>query len=42
MEDLEDGKIVALNLVDQSAAFEVCDHRIIENKLRLLELHSVK
>ena len=42
MEDLEDGKIVAVTLVDQSAAFDVCNHTIIESKLRLLGLESVE
>ena len=42
MEDLEDGKIVAKTLVDQSAAFDVCNHRIIEGKLRLLGLDNVE
>ena len=42
MEDLEDGKIVAVTLVDQSAAFDVCNHKIIESKRRLLGLDSVE
>ena len=41
MEDLEDGKTVAVTLVDQSAAFDVCNHIIILNKLKLLGLDSV-
>ena len=36
MEDLEDGKTVAVTLVDQSAAFDVCNHIIILNKLMLM------
>ena len=42
MEDLEDGKTVAVTLVDQSAAFDVCNHNIIKSKLRLLGLDSVE
>ena len=42
MEDLEDGKTVAVTLVDQSAAFDVCNHKIILDKLRLLGLDSVE
>ena len=41
MEDLEDGKTVAVLLVDQSAAFDVCNHQIIKSKLELLGLKSV-
>ena len=41
MEDLEDGKTVAETMVDQSAAFDVCDHLIILNKLKLLGLENV-
>ena len=33
---------MAVTLVDQSAAFDVCSHRIIESKLRLLGLESVE
>ena len=41
MEDLEDEKTVAVCLVDQSAAFDVCNHQIIKSKLSLLGLNSV-
>ena len=41
MEDLKDGKVVAVTMVDQSAAFDVCNHEIIKNKLKLLGLNSV-
>ena len=41
MEDLEDEKTVAVRLVDQSAAFDVCNHQIIKSKLSLLGLNSV-
>ena len=41
MEDLEDNKVVAVTLVDQSAAFDVCDHKIILEKLKLLGLSNV-
>ena len=41
MEDLEDGKTVAVTLVDQSAAFDVCNHDIILAKLKLLGLTNV-
>jgi hypothetical protein len=42
MEDLEDGKIVAATLVDQSAAFDVCDHSILLDKLSLLGMTDVE
>ena len=42
MADLEDDKTVAVTLVDQSAAFDVCNHNIIKSKLRLLGLDSVE
>ena len=42
MEDLEDGKIIAVTMVDQSAAFDVCDHKIILKKLKLLGLLDVQ
>ena len=41
MEDLEDEKTVAVCLVDQSAAFDVCNHQLIKSKLELLGLKSV-
>jgi hypothetical protein len=40
LEDLEDGKTVAVTMVDQSAAFDVCDHLIILQKLELLGLRN--
>ena len=36
MNDLEDGKTVTVTMVDQSAAFDVCDHMIILEKLKML------
>ena len=41
MEDLEDKKIVAVTMVDKSAAFNVCRHKIILSKLKLVGLDSV-
>ena len=34
--DMEEGKTVAVLMIDQSAAFDVCDHPILEAKLQLL------
>ena len=34
--DMEDGKTVAILMIDQSAAFDVCDHQILEAKMQLL------
>ena len=34
--DMEDGKTVAILMIDQSAAFDVCDHKILEAKMQLL------
>ena len=42
LEDLEDGKTVAITMVDQSAAFDVCDHLLILEKLRLLGVTRVE
>ena len=36
VEDMEEGKTVAVLMIDQSAAFDVSDHRILEDKLQLL------
>jgi hypothetical protein len=41
MEDLEDGKTVVVTMVDQLAAFDVCDHLIILEKLKLLGVENV-
>ena len=41
MEDLEEGKTVAVCLMDQSAAFDVCNHQTINSKLEMLGLTSV-
>ena len=41
MEDLEDNNIVTVTFVDQSAAFDVSDHKIILEKLKLLGLTNV-
>ena len=41
MEDLEENKVVAVTLVDQSAAFDVCDHKIILEKLKVLGICNV-
>jgi hypothetical protein len=34
--DMEEGKTVAVMMIDQSAAFDVCDHPILEAKLQIL------
>ena len=34
--DVEEGKTVAVLMIDQSAAFDVCDHPILEGKMQLL------
>ena len=36
VEDMEEGKTVAILMIDQSAAFDVCDHSILQAKLQLL------
>ena len=41
MNDLEDGKTVAVTMVNQSAAFDVCNHLIIIEKLKLLSMTNV-
>ena len=40
MEDLEAGKIVAISMYDQSAAYDVCSHWILIEKLKLLGLEN--
>ena len=42
MEDLKDGKEVAVTMVDHSAAFEVCNHEIIKDKLKLLGVNNIE
>ena len=41
MNDLEDGKTVAVTMIDQSAAFNVCNHQLLLQKLRLLGVNNV-
>ena len=36
VEELEEGKLVGALMVDQSAAFDLCDHLILEGKVDLL------
>ena len=36
VQDMEEGKTVAVLMIDQSAAFDVCDHEILKAKLQLL------
>ena len=36
VEEIEEGKLVGALMVDQSAAFDLCDHRILEGKVNLL------
>ena len=36
VEEMEQGKLVGALMVDQSAAFDLCDHRILEGKMDLL------
>ena len=37
-EDIEDGKMVGVLVCDQSAAFNLCDHYLLVEKLRLMGL----
>ena len=37
-DDLEEGKTNGIQLLDQSAFFDICDHQILKNKLKLLGL----
>ena len=36
VEEMEEGKLVGIIMVDQSAAFDLCDHRILADKVNLL------
>ena len=36
VQDMEDGRTVAVLMIDQSGAFDVCDHPILEAKLQIL------
>ena len=36
VEEMEEGQLVGALMVDQSAAFDLCDHLILENKVDLL------
>ena len=40
MEDLEAGNTIGISMYDQSAAYDVCDHRILIEKLKLLGLEN--
>ena len=37
-DDLEDGKTIGIQMLDQSAYFDICDHQILKDKMRLLGL----
>ena len=42
-EEIDDGKLVGVLVCDQSAAFDVCDHYLLVEKLKLMGLEeSVK
>ena len=36
VEEMEEGKLVGVLMIDQSAAFDLCDHQILVEKLKLL------
>ena len=36
IEQMEEGKLVGIMLIDQSAAFDLCDHALLVQKLKLL------
>jgi hypothetical protein len=40
VEEVEDGKMVGVLFCDQSAAFDLCDHTILIEKLRLMGLEA--
>ena len=40
VEEVEDGKMVVVLFCDQSAAFDLCDHTILIEKLRLMGLED--
>ena len=33
---MEEGKLVGIMMIDQSAAFDICDHFLLVQKLKLL------
>ena len=40
VEDMEDGKLVGVMMIDQSAAFDLCDHQLLIEKLKLMGLQT--
>ena len=40
VEEIEDDKMVGVLFCDQSAAFDLCDHTILVDKLRLMGLEE--
>ena len=38
MEQLEKGHLVGIMMIDQSAAFDLCDHKLLIEKMKLLEV----
>ena len=40
MTDMDAGNIIGVTMYDQSAAFDVCDHYLLIEKLRLLGLEN--
>ena len=40
IEQMEEGKLVGVMMVDQSAAFDLCDHRLLVEKMKLLGIEK--
>ena len=38
MEQLEKGHLVGIMMIDQSDAFDLCDHKLLIEKMKLLEV----
>ena len=40
IEQMEEGKLVGVMMIDQSAAFDLCDHHLLIEKLRLMGIDN--
>ena len=40
VEDMEEGKLVGVIMIDQSAAFDLCDHQLLIQKLKLMGIQT--
>ena len=40
VEDMEEGRLVGVMMIDHSAAFDLCDHKLLIEKLKLMGIEA--